>query len=437
MSKRDIAWYEDPDLKNLYIKAASNAMRGYHAPIIHPKITFTGTNSLTDLTTLLGAYLTDDEKRVLIVVDKDIRKLGEKVAKKLKELRNIDSRIFDNVIPEVPLNTVREAVTVCKEYDPKVIIAVGGGSTMDMAKVIMIYYEKPEINVNNMMAPSYLGLRKKIFLLCAIPTTSGTGAEASFNAMVTNTDRDPPKKVEVPLYEICPDYVVLNSDFTKSMPPYLTMGTGMDALAHAMGAYVLQGSTVYTDIHNLKATEMILQWLPRAVKRGNDLEAREQMLMAAFIAGVGFINTNSAGIEHSLGHSFGGIFHVHHGVSVGIFLAASIAYQSKVTDRFYDLAKIFGIEKDGKPRDLVLRELLEALLGFMKKINAPISIKTLEKTQISRDDMEAKKEELITYAFNDTCTLFSTRKFDPPQIWKIFEVAYENKIENLMELYYM
>ncbi|MFX0180011.1 MAG: iron-containing alcohol dehydrogenase [Candidatus Hodarchaeota archaeon] len=437
MSKRDIAWYEDPDLKNLYIKAASNAMRGYHAPIVHPKITFTGTNSLNDLTILLGAYLTDDEKRVLIVVDRDIRKLGEKVAKKLKELRNIGSRIFDNVIPEVPLNTVREAVAICEEYDPKVIIAVGGGSTMDMAKVIMIYYEKPEINVNTMMAPSYLGLRKKIFLLCAIPTTSGTGAEASFNAMVTNTDRVPPKKVEVPLYEICPDYVVLHSDFTKSMPPYLTMGTGMDALAHCMGAYVLQGSTVYTDIHNLKATEMILHWLPRAIKRGNDLEAREQMLMAAFIAGVGFINTNAAGIEHSLGHSFGGIFHVHHGVSVGIFLAASIAFQSKVTDRFYDLAKIFGIEKDGKTRDQILKELLEALQYFMKKIGAPISIKALEKTQISKDDMKAKKQELINYAFNDTCTLFSTRKLDPPQIWKIFEVAYENKIEDLMELYYM
>ncbi|TFG01347.1 MAG: iron-containing alcohol dehydrogenase, partial [Promethearchaeota archaeon] len=303
MSRRDIAWYENEDLKSLYIKASSNAMRNYHGPIVSPKTTFTGTNSLIDFANHLGSFLSAEDKRVLLVVDKDLPKFGEKVAETLKTMKQIDSRIFSNVLPEVPRSTVMEAVEVCKEYDPKAIIAIGGGSAMDTAKMILLLYEKPEINLNNLMAPSYLGLRKKVYLLAAIPTTSGTGSETTFIAVVTDTDREPPKKTEVVLYELCPDFVVLHTDFVKTMPPYLTMGTGMDALAHAMGSYVLTMSTEFTDINNLKAIQMILDYLPRAIKRGNDLEARSKMQLGSYIAGVGFGNV-SGGVEHGLGHSF-------------------------------------------------------------------------------------------------------------------------------------
>ncbi|MHA1755912.1 MAG: hypothetical protein ACTSVV_04015, partial [Promethearchaeota archaeon] len=110
MARRDIAWYEDPNLKNLYIKASSNAMRSYHTALVSPKTTFVGSNSLIDLINHLGAYLDEEEKRILIVVDKDLRKMGEKVAKMLKELKNIDSRIFDNVLPEAPRSCVMDGV---------------------------------------------------------------------------------------------------------------------------------------------------------------------------------------------------------------------------------------------------------------------------------------------------------------------------------------
>ncbi len=435
MSRRDIAWYEDPKIKGLYIKASSNAMRNYHAPIVTPKTTFTGTNSLTDFLNHLGSYLSADEKRVLLVVDKDLPKFGEKVAERLKSLKQIDTRIFSNVLPEVPKYTVMEAVEVCKEYDPKVIIAIGGGSAIDTAKLILLYYEKPGINLNNLMAPSYLGLRKKVYILAAIPTTSGTGAETTFIAVVTDTDREPPKKTEVVLYELCPDFVVLHTDFVKTMPPYLTMGTGMDALAHSMGSYVLTMSTEYTDINNLKAIQMILDYLPRAVKRGNDIEARSKMQLAAYIAGIGFGNV-SGGIEHGLGHSFGALFHVHHGVCVGMYLMASIAYQAKVTNRFIDLAKVFKIRIEDKQRDEILKELLEKLKTFMKLIGCPLSISELEKPKISRDDYMNKMDQMVEYAYDDYTTLSSTRKLDPPQIRRIYEIAYENKLDDLMELFY-
>jgi alcohol dehydrogenase class IV len=436
MSRRKIAWYENPDIKGLFIKAASNAMRGYHCPITSPKTTFTGTNSLTDFIIHLGAYLNKDEKRVLIIVDKDLRKFGEKVAEQLITLRGIESKIFDNVLPDVPKYTVLDGVEICMEYDPKVIISIGGGSAMDTAKLIFLFYEKPEINLNNLMAPSYLGLRKKVHYLVAIPTTSGTGAETTFIAVITDTDRDPPKKTEVVLYELCPDFAVLVPEFVKTMPPELTMGTGIDALAHSMGSYVLTMSSEFTDMCNLKAIELIIKYLPRAIKRGNDMEAREKMQLAAYIAGLGFGNV-SAGIEHGLGHSLGAIFHIHHGICVGLFLCASIAYQAKVTNRFIPLAKLFNVEVEGIQRDEILKELLEKLRNFMRSINFPLSIKELNTPRISHEEYLSNIDKLVDFAFNDYVTLSSTRKIDRPQYRQLFLLAYENKMEDLMNLFYI
>ncbi len=435
MARRDIAWYEDPGLKNLFIKAASNAMRGYHCPIVSPKTTFTGTNALIDFLNHIGAYLAPNEKRVLIVVDKDLRKMGEEVAEQMKALKGIDSKIFDNVLPDVPKYTVNEAVTICKEYDPKVILAIGGGSAMDTAKCVLLFYEKPDINVNNMMAPSYVGLRKKVFILAAIPTTSGTGAETTFIAVITDTDRNPPKKVEVVLYELCPDFAILDPEFTKSMPPYLTMGTGMDALAHSVGSYLLTMSTIYADMHMIKAIELILKYLPRVTQRGNDMEAREKMQFAAYISGVGFGNV-SGGLEHGLGHSFGALFHVHHGVCVGLYLPASLAYQSKVTDRLFDIAKLFDVETQNKKKDEILRNTIIKLQEFMKLVKCPASIKELDKPKITLEDYKSKLDQMIEYAYNDYTTLSSTRKLEKPKIRKMYEAAYENKIGDLMDLYY-
>jgi hypothetical protein len=431
MSSKEKAWYEDEKLKSLYVKAQSNAFRGYTAPVISPKTTWIGTNSLTDFINHLGAYLDEDEKRVLIVVDKDLRRMGEKVADKMRKMKQIDSKIFDQVYPEVPKYSIKDGVKACEEYEPKVIIAVGGGSTIDTAKMIFLLYEQPNINFNTMMAPSFLGLRKKVHLFVAIPTTSGTGSEATFVSVVTDTDRYPPKKTSVVLYELCPDFVVLHPDFVKGMPPWLTTGTGMDAMAHAMGTYMIIMSSFYNDMHNRKAIELILKYLPRAVKRGNDMEAREKMQIAAWLA-----TSSIAGIEHGFGQSFGAIFHVHHGICVALFLCASIAYQSKVTNRFLDLAKLFKVKRSGIQKDEILKELLEKLQKFMKKIECPLSIEDLKDPSISYEEYTTKMDYLIEYAFNDYCTLSSTRPLDKKSIKKIFEIAYENKIEDLMELYY-
>ena len=220
------------------------------------------------------------------------------------------------------------------------------------------------------------------------------------------------------------------------MPPILTMGTGMDALAHSMGSYLLTMSTDFTDMANVKAIDMIIKYLPRSVKRGHDMEAREKMQMAAFIAGVGFGNI-SGGVEHSLGHAFGAIFHTHHGMDVGVYLPAAIAYLSKVTNRIYDIARIWGIKTENREKHEIVREQLEKLLDFMKLIGCPLSIGDIEEPKkITREEYNANMDQMIDFAFNDYCTLSATRKVNPPEIRLMMDIAYENKIDDLMKLYY-
>lgn len=431
------AWYERSSLKSLFIKAASNAMRGFHCVIASPHLVFSGTNSLIDYANYIGAYLGPNEKRILIVVDKDLVKFAEHVKNTLSGLKQIDCQIFSNVLPDVPEETIWEGVEACKAYDPKVIIAIGGGSAMDTAKLIMLFYEKPDINLYDVMAPSYMGLRKKVHSLVAMPTTSGTGAETTFIAVLKKKRPNGEyKKVEAVLYELCPDIAILYPEFVKTLPPRLVMGTGIDALAHAVGCYVLTMSTDFSDMANLKAIEMILKYLPRSVKYPKDMEAREKMQMAAFIAGVGFGNV-SGGLEHGLGHSFGALFHVHHGICVGLFLCQSVAYQSKVTNRFHDLARVFGVETEGRGNDQILWDVLVKLREFMKRVGCPLSIRELEHPKISKDEYKAKIDQMVDFAYNDYCTLASTRKVDPPQFRKIYEMSYDNSLEDLMELYYM
>jgi alcohol dehydrogenase class IV len=225
------------------------------------------------------------------------------------------------------------------------------------------------------------------------------------------------------------------------------MGTGMDALAHACGAYVLIGSSPFTDAMNIAGIELILRYLPRAVKRGNDMEAREKMQWGSYLAGIGFINTSAAGIEHACGHSLGAVFHVHHGITVGIFTPSSVAYQAKVTDRFLKLAEVFEVELSGRPRHEVIYdlaqkpkdEILESFLINFKKfadmVNAPKSISELEMPKISKSDFDAQLDLLAQLAHTDNTSLYSSRPFTPENVRRVMEIAWENKLEDLLELY--
>ncbi|MFW9825118.1 MAG: iron-containing alcohol dehydrogenase, partial [Candidatus Thorarchaeota archaeon] len=227
--------------------------------------------------------------------------------------------------------------------------------------------------------------------------------------------------------ELVPDAAVLHTDFVKDMPPFLTMATGLDALAHSAGAYVSSWGGPLNDALNIAAIKEILKYLPRAYKYGaRDLEAREKMLMATAIAGMGFGNSK-VGIDHGLGHSLGKVLNMHHGFSVGLFLPYTIAYTTKISDRWKDLCPVFGVESKGKERKELLKELLQAVKDFIHSIDGAVCIKEVKDPIISKEDYFAKIDLLVKYAETDAVDLLAPRWMHKETYRKIFEYAWDGR----------
>lgn len=387
---------------------------------------FYGMTALNQISGFLESGLEKEERRALIITDDFTEKFASQVIVVLNSI-DTESKVWSGVEPEGPLYTVEKGVEVCEEFKPTVLIAIGGGSVMDTTKAIMIKYEKPETNLYRLLGFGGLGLRKKVKYLIAIPTTSGTGSEVTNVAMLTDMDRDPPKKLAVAHSEIIPDVAILHTDFVKDMPPFLTMASGLDALAHAVGAYVSAWGGPLFDAINIGAIKEVLKYLPRAYKYGSrDLEAREKMQLAALMAGIGFSNTK-AGIDHGLGHSLGKVFRIHHGFSVGLFLPYTVAYTAKISDRWIDLCPVFGIESKGKEKKVLLTELLQTIKNFINSLDGAVYIKEIKNPTISKEEYMDKIDLLVRYAESDVVDLLAPRYMHKEMYKKMFEYAWDGK----------
>jgi len=423
-----LAWYETEIARNMMSRMGGRAIRGVLSNYFSSKSIYTGKLGLIQVTNFLQAALNSEERRALIIVDDYTQRFVKKITDYLESI-NMEYKVWSGVLPEVPMNTIEEGAKICEEFKPKVIFGIGGGSVMDTVKTVLIKYEKPEQDLLTILPYfSYLGLRKKVKYWIAIPTTSGTGSEVAQAAVITDNRRDPPKKIIVVNEELLADIVILDTDFVKDMPPFLTMATGLDALAHAIGAFVSNWSSPYVDALNKMAIKEIVKYLPRAYRYGaNDLEAHSHMQMAALMAALGAQGNVTSGIDHALGHSFGKIFDVHHGLSVGTFLSYSIGFQRNVTDRWKKLCPIFGIEKENKNRDELFKEFILALKNFIQSIDGPTCIKEIKNPIISKEKYFEKLDLLVDYAYNDAVTLTSSRQLSKDLYKKIFIYAWEGK----------
>ncbi|MFW9865174.1 MAG: iron-containing alcohol dehydrogenase [Candidatus Thorarchaeota archaeon] len=426
MSRKQPTWYEQQFIKDMMGLLGGKAIRGISNSFSSPKILI-GKTGVSGAAGVIEAAFDKEYRRALIITDSFTKKFVPKVTDPL-EYVEIDYRVYSGVEPEVPLRNIEEGVKICEEYKPTVIIAIGGGSVIDAAKIIMLKYEKPETNLYMLLpVAGPLGLRQKVRYLIAIPTTSGTGSEVTNAAVLTDTNRTPPKKFEITWSELIPDIAILDTDFVEDLPPFLTRGTGLDALAHAVGAYVSNWGTPFIDAINITAIKEIVKYLPRAYKYGKgDIEARSHMQMAASLAGLGFGNT-LPGIDHSLGHSLGKILEVHHGLAVGMLLPYSIGFQAKVTDRWKDLCQIFGVEIANKDRDTLFKEFLAALKEFIHSIDGPTCVKDLKEPSINKDEYIKKIDVLAEYAEDDAVSLLSYRPMTVDLYKKIFEYAWDGK----------
>ncbi|TFF97901.1 MAG: iron-containing alcohol dehydrogenase [Promethearchaeota archaeon] len=426
MRKGQPAWYEMQVVKDMMGLMGGKALRGVMSNIFSSRI-YSGKVALLQVANYLEATLEPENRRALIVADDFTQKYAKKVIQYLEHI-NMEYKVWAGAKPEVPLETIETGAEVCREFKPSVIFGIGGGSVMDTVKMLMIKYEKPDENLL-MILPFFgtLGLRQKVKYWIAIPTTSGTGSEVTQAAVLTDMSRDPPKKLEVLNEELPADITILDTDFVKEMPPFLTMATGLDAFAHAMGSYVSNWGSPFPDAMNKTAIEEVVKYLPRAYKYGkNDFEALSHMQMASLMAGLGFGNT-TAGIDHSLGHSFGKLFDVHHGLSVGLFTPYSIDFQYKVTDRWKDLCPIFNIKVEGKDRDELFSEFIGKVKDFIHSVEGPTCVKELKNPRIEKEEYFNSLDLLAEYANTDAVSLTSYRPVDQDIFKKIFECAWDGK----------
>jgi alcohol dehydrogenase class IV len=426
MGKGQPAWYEMDIVKDMMGLMGGKALRGVMSNFFFSRI-YSGKVAMLQVANYLEANIEPEARKALIITDEFTQRFARKITEYLDNI-NMKHKIWAGARPEAPLETIEKGAEVCRKFEPTVLFGIGGGSVMDTVKMILIKYEKPNENLS-MLLPFFgtLGLRKKVKYWIAIPTTSGTGSEVTQAAVLTDMGREPPKKLEVLNEELPADITILDPYFVKTMPPFLTMATGLDAFAHAMGSYVSNWGSPFPDAMNKTAIQEIVKYLPRAYKFGKkDIEARSHMQMASMMAGLGFGNT-TAGIDHSLGHSFGKLFEVHHGLSVGLFLIYSLDYQFKVTDRWKALCPIFEASVANRKRDDAFSEFIEKVKGFIHSIDGPTCVKELENPKVKREEYFKNLDLLADYANTDAVSLTSYRPRDKNDFKKIFEYAWDGR----------
>jgi alcohol dehydrogenase class IV len=366
-------------------------------------------------------YLREIEgRKALIVTDKVIRDLGfvEKVASHIREA-GLSVEIFDEVEPEPSKETVTKCAERAELFEPDWIVGLGGGSCIDAAKASWALYERPDIQIDEISPLLKLGLRKKAKLI-AIPTTSGTGSEATWAIVITDTKEK--RKMELASKELVPDIVILDPQLPITMPKRLVADTGVDALVNALEAYISQWHNYFSDLPAINAVQAIFKYLPRSYNNSQDKEAKENMHYAATMAGLAFSNSQIC-VAHAMGHALGALFKIPHGRSVAAVLTFAVEYMAKeAMERFGDLADAVGIKAETDRE--ALEKFVQALKRLLKDVDEPTSIRELG---IGWNDFQGELDNLVERAMGSTGTIASPRVPTAEDYRRLFVYAYEGK----------
>lgn len=359
-------------------------------------------------------------ERALVITDKVIRRLGfvDKIANYLRE-GGISIRVFDEVEPDPSTETVSKAARIAMDYNPDWIVALGGGSSIDVAKATWVLYERPDIKVDEISPLVDLGLRKKARLIC-IPTTSGSGSDASWAIVVTNTKEQ--RKMELASKEIFADICILEPQLTSTMPPELIADTGIDALANGIEAYVSQWRNDFSDALSIKAIQLVFEYLPKAYKNPQDEIAREKMQNAATMAGLAFSNSQ-LGVVHATAHAIGGLFKIPHGRAIATVLPWVMEYNAmEAMERYAEIAKAIGIQ--ARTQRQAVENLIKATRKLIEEMGEPASI---EEMGMSWEEYKKSLEKLVERAMESTGTIADPRAPSTEDFRRLFTYAFKGR----------
>ena len=380
-----------------------------------PRDLYYGKGAIEELKNLKG------KKAIVVVGGGSMKRFGflDKVVNNLKEA-GMEVELFENVEPDPSVETVMRGAEAMTKFQPDWIVAMGGGSPIDAAKAMWAFYEYPDVTFEDLCIPfNFPELRQKAHFL-AIPSTSGTATEVTAFSVIT----DYAKGIKYPLadFNITPDVAVVDPDLAETMPAKLVAHTGMDALTHAIEAYVSTLNSPFTDPLALQAIEMVLDYLPASYN--GDMGAREQMHYAQCLAGMAFSNA-LLGIVHSMAHKTGAAFstgHIPHGCANAIYLPYVIKYNSKdktAMTRYAEIARRMGLA--GTSEKALVNSLCEKIDEYNVRLNIP---KTLKEFGINEDEFKEKIAKIAELAVGDACTGSNPRAITPAEMEKLFTCTY-------------
>ena len=366
-----------------------------------------------------------NKKKAFFVTDKFLFEIG--YTKKITDIldaQGISHATFFNVTPDPTLACANEGVKQMRDFAPDVIIAIGGGSPMDAAKIMWVMYEHPEVDFDD-MAMRFMDIRKRVYtfphmgdkaLFVAIPTTAGTGSEVTPFAVIT--DEKTGTKYPLADYELMPDVAIIDSDLMMNIPKGLTSCSGIDAMSHALEAIASVMATDFTNGIAKEAAKLIFEYLPDAYAKGaHDAIAREKMANASTMAGMAFANA-FLGVCHSMAHKLGSYWHIPHGMANSLMLEEVIRFNSseqptkmgtfpqyaypQCKARYADVARYVGLK--GKNDDELVEALIKKLKELQEAIGQPKTIKEALGDKVTEEQFLARLDQMTEDAFDDQCT---------------------------------
>lgn len=386
-----------------------------------PRDLYHGEGSLAELKNLKG------KKAVVVVGGGSMKRFGflARVEEYLKEA-GMEVALFEGVEPDPSVETVMKGAKLMQEFEPDWIVAIGGGSPIDAAKAMWAFYEYPDTKFEDLITPFQFPTLRTKAKFCAIPSTSGTATEVTAFSVIT----DYQKGIKYPLadFNITPDVAIVDPELAETMPQKLTANTGMDALTHAIEAYVSTLHCDYTDPLALHAIKMIHTWLVKSYE--GDKEARARMHNAQCLAGMAFSNA-LLGIVHSMAHKTGAAYsggHIVHGAANAMYLPRVIQFNAKVPEaaaRYAEIARFIGLS--GETDEELTRKLIQEIQELNRKLSIAPSIQLYEGGIIDEKEFLDKLPQVAELAVGDACTGSNPRPITPAEMEKLLSCCFYDR----------